>query len=242
MAPTTRFDSSKNTDTVRNQIVSMDSLNIALDARFEKQLSEISNVVASKMETALQELNNKIEENKTNIISNTKKLKSITKQIQTIQTSLSNINIRENCNPTPLDIETICNEIRDRENRAKNILVFGLPESNDPNADLTEFNNLLIKLALDVKPLRLIRLGKSTANKPRPAKIIFESIDNVIKIFKLSKSFIKYNLKIDHDKTIRERDILKNLRLTLNNRIQNGEKNLTIKYVNNIPTIVEKNV
>jgi hypothetical protein len=40
------------------------------------------------------------------------------------------------------------------------------------------------------------------------------------------------------DRTNRERDHLKGLQAELDRRIKSGEKNITIKYINGIPNIV----
>lgn len=138
-------------------------------------------------------------------------------------------------------VNVVCSEMKDRERRLKNIIVFGLAEKANPGDDLIFVNNLIS--SLPEKPCAVFtrRLGKKKLANFRPLKITLDSPASVKLLFKNRKIFDDENLKISNDMTTAERNYLTQLRLTLNDRIKNGESNLTIRYVDGNPCIVTKN-
>ena len=97
-------------------------------------------------------------------------------------------------------------------------------------------------LKIPNKPAALFskRLGVAGSEKPRPLKLFFDSPDTVKTIFSNHSIFNGKKLKIKNDSTPREMEYLKQLRVKLQERIDNGEKNLTIKFVNGVPSIITK--
>lgn len=151
------------------------------------------------------------------------------------------------------DPESIIGELNDRNQRAKNAIVHGIPESNSKDVksrilfDQKSFESLLRSLTLeDVHPTRIIRIGQATVNKPRPVKVTFKCADEAIIFFKafdpnlLGDSFPNYNIAVSRDRTPLERSHLQKLRDTLETRTKAGETNLAIKYQNGTPSIVKK--
>ena len=95
--------------------------------------------------------------------------------------------------------------------------------------------------------LKVSRLGKfdSTPNKrSRPIKVVFSSEANVIstlkKLKKLKlKSIQKFaKISIFRDRTPMQIKIYNDVKTELNNRLQNGESNLKIKFIKGIPNII----
>lgn len=148
----------------------------------------------------------------------------------------------------------IVHEVIERQKRIKNIIIYGIKEntSNDQNVrlncDTTNVKNVLNFMsedtnALDIKP---IRLGKYLPNmgKPRPIKVVFKDeqiVHNIInKSRQLKNSEFSY-VSISPDRTPKQIEYYKTLKNELNERKAKGENNLTIKYINGIPTIKSLN-
>nr|CAI5844959.1 unnamed protein product [Callosobruchus analis] len=85
-------------------------------------------------------------------------------------------------------VEDIIQEISEREIRKKNLMVFGLAESTAASesngGDRVAVNNLLGSIgftAEELSTVKVTRLGKYSANKIRPIKLIMPSEQNVHK-------------------------------------------------------------
>lgn len=139
-------------------------------------------------------------------------------------------------------ISVACDELRERCRRAANVILVGLAEITEGTDELVGVNTLLSSLGLGVEARQAVRLGGNRGNRARPLKLVFESEREVFLIFKNKRLFASKNLIVKNDQTPREREYLAELRGELQRRIDEGESNLTIRYVNHTPAIVSKNV
>lgn len=175
----------------------------------------------------------------------------VTKNEANIATLTSKVDSLKDSNVS--DPESIITELNDRNQRAKNAIVHGIPESNSKDAksrilfDKKSFDSVLQSLSLqDIHPTRIIRIGQATANKPRPVKVTFKCVDEAITFFKafdpnlLGDSFPNCAIDVSRDRTPSERSHLQKLRATLETRTKAGETNLVIKYQNGTPSIIAK--
>lgn len=150
------------------------------------------------------------------------------------------------------DPESLIQEISDRSQRAKNAIIYGIPESASNeiktriNHDSKFVNNILQSLDLGGFNLtKVIRIGKHSQEKPRPMKISFADPVEAIEFFKhfkpdVVRAFIpESNIEISRDRTLLERSHLKSLRKSLDARSKAGERDLTIKYQQGVPKIVK---
>lgn len=134
-------------------------------------------------------------------------------------------------------LESLLNEVEERKDRAKNIMLYNLPESPTDNATVKE----IISTVSDADKIKKIfRVGKSS-DKPRPIKVILTDSDTAVHILKNKNRINNPQIRLGSDLTIAQRDYLKHLREQLNKRIADGETNLIIKYVRGVPRIVVKN-
>lgn len=143
------------------------------------------------------------------------------------------------------NVESVICEINERDKRQKNVIMFGVPElcnGTDGDSyrrhDLEKVNVALTNILHSEPPLAAIRLGKPSQS-PRPMKLIFARRSSAITVLKNAKN-LPVGIKVKNDLTPYQREYLKGLREDLENRIQNGESDLTIKYVNNAPKIIKK--
>lgn len=149
--------------------------------------------------------------------------------------------------------ENIIFEINDRTRRARNMLVFNVAEkkSSDVKLRISHDKALVDKLIqavvpdLENKNVKVLRLGKLGRDTPRPIKIIFNSEAEARRFGDLFSSDLVVgvdeafgDVRIARDRTPRERQHLQNLRAELDKRMKSGEKNLTIKFRNGVPSIV----
>ncbi|CAH0551131.1 unnamed protein product [Brassicogethes aeneus] len=148
-------------------------------------------------------------------------------------------------------METIIQEMSDRQNRQNNLIFYNVVElqggntGNKQAADTENVINILGRIMPNnsIQNIRLVkRLGKSSSTgKPAPLKVEFETKDAVYAVLKN-----KYKLKEDNspvqistDKTAMERQHFKSILEELKQREENGDKDLFIKYINGNPTIAK---
>lgn len=139
-------------------------------------------------------------------------------------------------------------ELIERENRKRNILIFGITENNNPNREDRIKNELeLIKSSLQTADpevradeIKFHRVGKFTEGKARPIKVIFPTISDAQRILKNKNKLPNTNTwYIKYDQTAMERAYLSQVLAELEDRKKNGENNLKIKYINSVPKITK---
>lgn len=164
---------------------------------------------------------------------------TLQKQLQEVK-SETTLKSSSNCSP-----EVIINEIIERQNREKNIIIFKLPTSNTPNADLQKANDILKSIIPDGLPqiTDVTRLGRGQGNNPAPLKVSLQSREEVINILKNKRKLKdtgRYkDIVISTDQTKMQQQYYKEIKCELIDRKQNGEQNIYIKYANGIPTIAK---
>lgn len=153
-----------------------------------------------------------------------------------------------------IPVEDIFEEINDRQRRTRNVIVLGLKEcESSVLAAVKEHDKNLINIILErcglgasMDRARFFRLGKATKDKPRAIKLCLSSENEAVTLFKAFGTKIDTGDELDgvslaRDRTLKERQHLSDLRDTLKSRIDSGEPDLTIKYLNGVPKIVKKN-
>lgn len=142
--------------------------------------------------------------------------------------------------------EDLISEIMDRQNRASNVIVLNVNESKKNSQpernleDLATIKDIVQKVNINANDIKIFRLGKFTPNKIRPIKVCLKSVDDAKLILKNKQSIGVPNIKIFSDQTKAQRDYFNKVKLELQELINNGVTNKTIKFINNKPTIVNK--
>jgi hypothetical protein len=196
------------------------------------------------------------------ISSLTSQVNSLSSKLDTLYTENESLKIRVTDIEMNLEKATLSNisasnnllsELLDIQSRQKNILLFNLPEPlsqpDNSNNDSTEVFKVLDFLGLKFKPSSTSRLGvlHSTDSKPRPIKLLLSDQKEVFSIFAAQNKLKSHpswtNLRFSSDRTKAQRDHMTQLRNELLRRRNNGEPDLTIKYVKGTPVIVNsKNI
>ena len=126
--------------------------------------------------------------------------------------------------------------------KRKNVIVINLSDKNNLKEDLKYIKELLQKINLPSKNIKVNRIGKYFQGKNRLLKITFEHDYNAIFMIKSAKKIIKHTKEkifITNDKTEEQINYERNIKLNFNERSKD-EENLCLRYVNSILTIVTK--
>uniref|UniRef100_A0A6P7GXR3 Uncharacterized protein LOC114347774 n=1 Tax=Diabrotica virgifera virgifera TaxID=50390 RepID=A0A6P7GXR3_DIAVI len=157
--------------------------------------------------------------------------------------ALENKVIKLESKNVPTTSESVFQESYERLKRSENIIITDVPESNNTEDDISKaseiLENVIPKNHFQIKSAA--RLGKIDLNKPRVFRITLNSRDQVLSIlknkYKVPKD--KYpRVNIISDSTPQQLQLLSEVRNELTRRKDQGEENLTIKYVKGQPTIV----
>lgn len=143
--------------------------------------------------------------------------------------------------------EEVIGEIQERNVRAKNIIVVGIPESKASSVDerqeyeKTEILKFLKPIHKDCpRPDKIIRLGRYNPANTRAIKVCFSSEEIVKAILRNRNKTDQGNIKIYSDQTPKQRKHMQTVKEELQKRTASGENNLTIKYIKGLPKIIEK--
>lgn len=139
--------------------------------------------------------------------------------------------------------DDVLTEFEDRNVRATNVIVYGLPESlNSGDSGRTDDENKCKELLASINNCNSSnftschRLGKPNASRSRPIKLSFTSRDVVHQILKIYRP--KNNVYINRDLTLRQRNLNGKVRQEYHRRIEQGETGIKLKYRNGVPTII----
>lgn len=172
--------------------------------------------------------------------------------IKKIQAEVKSIASRSS---TSIDPEILIGEVNERTRRAYNIMIYNLVESTDNAADNRKQHDLALVTKLfksidqdfNLNGIKSFRVGTKKPGKYRALKVILNSPPDVRLILskfssesaaKLDQRFS--NIKMSRDRTPRELNYFKCLMQELKEREDQGETDLTVKYLNGVPSIVKK--
>ncbi|EFA12433.1 hypothetical protein TcasGA2_TC005244 [Tribolium castaneum] len=133
--------------------------------------------------------------------------------------------------------EEIIAESVDRSARACNVIMYNVkPVANKQDVDV------VIDPSLVIGSENVFRVGKTVGDKPRLLKLQFKTQQMARLCLKKKSSLLQHpqfaHITISDDKTPGQLKHLNNLRDELKRRLDVGEKDLTIKYVNHVPKII----
>lgn len=204
---------------------------ISLPTKVDQIIADVS-----RLNNNIESLNDRVTSNEERI----RNLESLAKN-QTLGASSSNP-------------EMIMAEMNDRSRRSSNVMVYNLPESASSNVDIrkTHDSDLVYEFLKSFVPsfsgrgLKTSRIGKKHDGKPRPLKVFLNTDKEARDILSKfphdssARSGTQFaSVSIGRDRTPQEQKYLKSLKEELKQRELEGEKNLTIKFKNNIPSIVK---
>lgn len=153
--------------------------------------------------------------------------------------------LKEKSRSPAFEIELL-NELYDRQTRANNVIVFNLPELNSENSgnqsEMSHLKDLFYDIGLNLQIIKAHRLGKPLSIRPRPLKVTLLNASDTFSVlrsqYKLHGSQKWPDIRFSSDRSAKQREFMSNLREELRKRREKGEKDIIIKYIKGIPTIV----
>lgn len=160
-------------------------------------------------------------------------------------------NIQVN-NNSAYDMEEIIQEISDRDRRKRNLIIHGIKElSGATKNERLSHDTVKVAEVLTVFSANSIsspmRLGKfdNSRSTPRPIKVTLpdeETVHRIIHNIRNIKDNDQFkNISISLDRTPKQIAYYMTIKKQLVDRIQRGEKDLKIKHIRGIPSIISVN-
>lgn len=147
-----------------------------------------------------------------------------------------------NDNSTGLVDHDIMKEVFERQKRMNNLMIFNFNISDD-RSDSVQINELFSEIS--GRPVSICSselIGKPNKNGFRAMKVRLSNPADVGVILKnKAKAITSKKVYIEPDMTPKQLEELNTVRNEFKHRRQNGEGNIRIKFVNGIPSIVQKN-
>lgn len=242
----------------KNKILSTSEYNSPdselVPASFSTLISQdlcVTNMAVNKSGLTIDELWEKIEEKiDTGIGQDIKKIKSDLKELnksidirfKEVDERLSDLETAYASNNEQIT-ESVLIELNSRKARERNVIFCNVPEPVNTDDDSKYIVKLLdaVKDDIDLNNLKFFRLGKVVENQKRPRllKVIFNNSSQAQwLIFNYKSLKFDSNITCKSDSTPFQRSVLTKAIIDLKNREKAGEKNLTIKYIDNVPRCV----
>jgi hypothetical protein len=143
--------------------------------------------------------------------------------------------------------EDLITELKDRNDREKNIIIVGISEKHDKNSSVRKAHDSgIVERTISLiyencpKPNKIIRLGKYKPDMSRLLKVCFDSTDVTRQLLR-NRSKLPETVKLFADQTPSQKAYLQSLKEELKRREDDGEQNLIIKYINGRPKILQNN-
>ena len=107
--------------------------------------------------------------------------------------------------------------------------------------DKAKIKDILDGIDVNCDTCKTFRLGRAT-DKPRPLKVVFSNPDLVSVCLRNRRALKEKNVSLSADLTYLQRDEIRNAHKELENRKQNGESGLYIRYINGSPKVLVSKV
>ncbi|KOB68885.1 Uncharacterized protein OBRU01_17663 [Operophtera brumata] len=166
------------------------------------------------------------------------------KEIETLKSDVEQLKVAAPSLTTTGTVQNIMTEIKEREDRSKNIIIIGIPEPTSENTDdrrqVDKTEVLKITKTVNAEcpePVNIFRLGKYNSDKRRPIKVCFNSQVPVMSILRNRNNMKSDTIKLYSDQTLQQQAYMRNLKEELKQRVNDGDKSLCIKYIKGTPKI-----
>lgn len=212
-----------------------------------KLLCQSQNHKFAELKAALEVLTSQVADLKSENTVLKNNIADLTKRVSAIETDKSSPHSDAD------SVQVILQEISERERCSHNVIVRGIPESSSSSSS-DRISSDSMRLSEILQPflpacpsnIKSIRLGRPNDRGPRPLKVFLSSKEQAIKLisdFYTNKRNHPTNdplnsISVTRDRTPRERASIRQIYNNFENRKQNGETNITIKYKDGFPTIV----
>lgn len=136
--------------------------------------------------------------------------------------------------------ESAITELYEMQKRSANLMIFNLPEAGHDTEDTKDLLKIMVPHETPTV-LACARMGKRNKNGCRTLKVTLSNHHQVNSILKQRTRLKGKKVYVGMDLTQRQRDMEKEKRAELQDRLSKGESSLYLKYVNGCPVILQKN-
>lgn len=171
-------------------------------------------------------------------------------EVDTLKNKVASLESSSSIEQSQSVLQQVLQETFERERCQTNLIAYGVPES--PSLDISvriahdknTFCNILSSIGDSVPSnFKLVRLGKPNNSSSRPLKAIFETKDaaaHLLSSFNTAKrsgtDFLE-NFRLNSDKTLLQRKLLRSCHSELDQRTKKGESGLRIFFENGFPKV-----
>lgn len=168
---------------------------------------------------------------------NEDKIESITDELQ---------DLRDTVCSGPVKDQLLVKEIMEQRKRESNFIIFNYPDSKDAYKTDTKSIKEIIsgytkeKAPFNSNAIKTSRMGKYIKDKCRPLVVELKKKEHVHWFFVKKKELFKDDVRLSSDLTKSQRDCYQIINQERKDRIEKGELDLVIKFIDGFPTIVKK--
>lgn len=144
--------------------------------------------------------------------------------------------------------EVFFEEISDRLSRRRNVMIFGVQDSNNKESDREKLSQIMEVVVpdMEIESAAMFRIGRFNKNSsnPRPIKLVLKcerqaaDIMSGARLLKGNRDF--GGVFIVPDRTKKELLYYKKVKGNFEDRCRKGEKDITVRYINGVPKITKK--
>lgn len=173
---------------------------------------------------------------------------ALEQRVVKLEQSLGDLSKVSTALPTPassiniVDEADIISEVLGRQRRATNVMIFNC-EVHNGQAEAAQVGKFFTEICgqpVDINSVS--KIGKPNRNGHKALKVVLNSVADVNLVLRnRAKAVNTKKIFIEADLTPKQRSSLNEVRSELKRRKENGEENLSLKYVDGIPRIVAKN-
>lgn len=144
-------------------------------------------------------------------------------------------------------MQAIAHEVHERIEKSKNIIIFNVEEElvDSTNSPMNLAETILKSLNLNISISHAVRLGK-ISSKPSPLLVKLGNKLEMLSVLKAKRKLSTVDkwkhIFIGADFTALQRTQYNNIKQQLDAKKRSGDNGCYIKFVKDIPTLVEKNV
>ncbi|KAJ8672195.1 hypothetical protein QAD02_003454 [Eretmocerus hayati] len=134
-------------------------------------------------------------------------------------------------------IEGIVQEARERLLRSRNLLFFNIPHTNNQSTDLGIIIDMLKHIPIDTRYITTQRIGHPSSGNLRLIVVTISNMQYPHLVMK-NRNKIPGRVSIGNDESRSQQAVYEEVAAELKADLGRGEKDLVIRYVKGIPTIV----
>jgi len=217
-------------------------------------LAKLINTLSSSQNKGFESINSRIDDMMVHLSKLDSDLDDCRKKVDNLEKRVIALETHNTADTTtePKDMSLqIINEVIDIQKRSVNIIIHDLDESPSMDTnECTKFDSLAVNKLFSVcsvcpdNIINVSRLGRLIANKTRPIKLSLRNLCDVnsfISSFLITKrkspSSVN-NISVAKDRSQTEPRHIKNIYTDFHNRVNSGEQNIKVLYVNGLLKIV----